>query len=182
MCCSDQRPNIEITKKYNVFFVYRVTILKDAQRRSRGVAFVQFLRIDDAHKCRQSVNDTEMFGRRLRASIATDNGRSAEFVRKRTYENKSRCYECGGTGGDHLSYQCPANVLGQREPPAKRKPKAKATNVNTATAVANNGIDDEEPGAITGPNASASSKAPQKKPKFKRSAYLSDDEDEVVSD
>lgn len=36
-----------------------------------------------------------MFGRTLKASIARDNGRAAEFIRRREYPNKSRCYECG---------------------------------------------------------------------------------------
>ena len=34
-------------------------------------------------------------GRTLKASIAVDNGRAAEFIRRRTYKDKSRCYECG---------------------------------------------------------------------------------------
>ena len=33
-----------------------------------------------------------------------------------------RCYECGECG--HLSYSCPKNILGTREPP-KKKPKRK---------------------------------------------------------
>ncbi|KAK9153896.1 hypothetical protein Sjap_001376 [Stephania japonica] len=77
--------------------VAKVTVLKgrqpSQQRRSRGVAFV---------------------------SIAADNGRAAEFIRRRDYKDKSRCYECGE--GGHLSYECPRNQLGPRErpPPGKR--------------------------------------------------------------
>lgn len=63
-----------------------------------------------------------MFGRVLTCRIANDNGRSSEFIRKRTYPDKSRCYECGQLG-DHLSYQCPKNVLGPREPPKPSKKK-----------------------------------------------------------
>lgn len=59
-----------------------------------------------------------MFGRRLKSSIATDNGRSTEYIRKRTYSDKTACYECGETG--HLSYRCPKNALGEREPPPKK--------------------------------------------------------------
>ncbi|CBI31391.3 unnamed protein product, partial [Vitis vinifera] len=33
--------------------------------------------------------------RTLTASIAADNGRAAEFIRRRVYKDKSRCYECG---------------------------------------------------------------------------------------
>lgn len=58
-----------------------------------------------------------MFGRTLKLSIAKDNGRSNEFMQKRDYPDKQRCYECGDEG--HLSYKCPANVLGQRDPPQK---------------------------------------------------------------
>ncbi|KAA0186078.1 Zinc finger CCHC-type and RNA-binding motif-containing protein 1 [Fasciolopsis buskii] len=36
-----------------------------------------------------------IFGRTVKASIARDNGRAAEFIRRREYPNKSRCYECG---------------------------------------------------------------------------------------
>lgn len=62
-----------------------------------------------------------MFGRTLKLSIAKDNGRSVEFVKKREYPDKQRCYECGEEG--HLSYQCPENVLGHREPPQKKSNK-----------------------------------------------------------
>ncbi|XP_025834750.1 zinc finger CCHC-type and RNA-binding motif-containing protein 1 isoform X2 [Agrilus planipennis] len=66
----------------------------------------------------------ELFGRTLKASIANDNGRSTEFIRKRVYPDKSFCYECGAEG--HLSYRCDKNLLGDREPPPKKaKKKAK---------------------------------------------------------
>ena len=47
-----------------------------------------------------------------------DNGRSTEFIRRRDYPDKSRCYECGEEG--HLSYQCIDNTLGPRTPPPKK--------------------------------------------------------------
>lgn len=62
-----------------------------------------------------------MFGRTLKLSIANDNGRSSEFDKKRDYPDKQRCYECGNEG--HLSYKCPANVLGSRDPPVKKSSK-----------------------------------------------------------
>lgn len=160
----------------------RVTILKDEQRRSRGVAFVQYLRIGDAQTCCTAVEGTEMFGRRLRASIATDNGRSAEFIRKRTYENKQRCYECGESG--HLSYKCPVNVLGEREPPVKRT--ARTTDGGRRRGRDggrdddnNNNNDDEDGGNAERDDSRAVVVA--KKMKFKPNSYLSDEED-VISD
>lgn len=37
----------------------------------------------------------QLFGRVIKASIAIDNGRAAEFIRRRNYFDKSKCYECG---------------------------------------------------------------------------------------
>lgn len=38
---------------------------------------------------------SQLFGRTVKASIAIDNGRAAEFIRRRNYTDKSKCYECG---------------------------------------------------------------------------------------
>lgn len=87
--------------------IARVTVLKDRQtRKSRGVAFVQFISQEDAVKAAKQMHGKILNGRVLKASIATDNGRAAEFIRKRVYKDKSRCYECGAVDG-HLSYECP---------------------------------------------------------------------------
>lgn len=61
----------------------------------------------------------QLFDREWKASIAKDNGRAEEFTQRRNYPDKSRCYECGEFG--HLSYKCPKNALGSREPPMKNK-------------------------------------------------------------
>lgn len=61
----------------------------------------------------------KLFDREWKASIARDNGRTEEFTQHRNYPDKSRCYECGEFG--HLSYKCPRNALGSREPPTKNK-------------------------------------------------------------
>ncbi|XP_011631125.1 zinc finger CCHC-type and RNA-binding motif-containing protein 1-like [Pogonomyrmex barbatus] len=99
--------------------IVKVTVLKDkVTRRSRGVAFVLFLKTEDAVSCVKALNNTEMFGRTLKSSIAVDNGRSTEFIRRRDYPDKSQCYECGQEG--HLSYCCSNNTLGPRKPPAKK--------------------------------------------------------------
>ena len=42
-----------------------------------------------------------MFGRTLKVSIAKDNGRAAEFIRRKEYKDKSRCYECGVSMVNH---------------------------------------------------------------------------------
>ncbi|XP_022134360.1 U11/U12 small nuclear ribonucleoprotein 31 kDa protein [Momordica charantia] len=101
--------------------IARVTVLKDRQtRRSRGVAFIQFISQDDAVKACKEMNGKILNGRVLKAAIATDNGRAAEFIRKRVYKDKSRCYECGAVDG-HLSYECPRNQLGPRERPEPKR-------------------------------------------------------------
>ncbi|KAI4387088.1 hypothetical protein MLD38_004948 [Melastoma candidum] len=100
--------------------IARVTVLKDPlTRASRGVAFVQFVSASDARKAAGELEGKILNGRKIRASIAKDNGRAAEFIRKRVYKDKSRCYECGEEG--HLSYECSKNVLGPRERPAQKK-------------------------------------------------------------
>ncbi|GMH11245.1 hypothetical protein Nepgr_013086 [Nepenthes gracilis] len=100
--------------------VARVTILKDrVTRRSRGVAFVLFVSREDAVSAARQMNGKILNGRTLNASIASDNGRAAEFIRRRVYKDKSRCYECGECG--HLSYECPKNQLGPRERPVAKK-------------------------------------------------------------
>ena len=37
----------------------------------------------------------QMVERTLKCSIARDNGRASEFIRRKDYKDKSRCYECG---------------------------------------------------------------------------------------
>ncbi|XP_069832091.1 zinc finger CCHC-type and RNA-binding motif-containing protein 1 [Dendropsophus ebraccatus] len=104
--------------------VVKVTILKDKEsRRSKGVAFVLFLDKEPAQSCVRGLNNKQLFGRVIKASIAIDNGRATEFIRRKNYTDKSRCYECGDTG--HLSYACPKNMLGDREPPQKKEKKRK---------------------------------------------------------
>lgn len=91
-----------------------------------------------------------MFGRTLKASIAKDNGRTAEFIRRRVssalsffsvfnfifikeYPDKTKCYECGEMG--HLSYKCEKNLLGEREPPPKKARNRKKKVIKELTEV-----------------------------------------------
>lgn len=112
---------------------FRVTILKDRTRKSKGVAFILYLQAEDALKCVQETNLQEMFGRTLKASIAKDNGRTTEFIRRKDYPDKTRCYECGELG--HMSYNCTQNVLGDRAPPPKKTRKRKKKDNTPLTEV-----------------------------------------------
>lgn len=103
--------------------VAKVTVLKDDARRSKGVAFIMFIEKESAIKAVRALNKTEMFGRTIKCNIAKDNGRTTEFIRRKNYPDKSKCYECGEEG--HLSYKCPKNLLGEREPPPKKERKRK---------------------------------------------------------
>ncbi|XP_074316763.1 U11/U12 small nuclear ribonucleoprotein 31 kDa protein-like [Silene latifolia] len=126
--------------------VARVTVLKDrSTRRSRGVAFVLFVSRNDAVSSAKQMNGKLLNGRTITASIAADNGRAAEFIRRRVYKDKSRCYECGEEG--HLSYECPRNQLGKRDPPPvpkKGRRFVKGSNNVKDAAGDGDGDDDED--------------------------------------
>lgn len=113
---------VQIFDKYGK--VGKVTIIKDRHtRQSKGVAFVLFVDRSSAHRAICALHGKELFGRTLKVCIATDNGRTTEFIKRRDYKDKSRCYECGEFG--HLSYKCPTNSLGDREEPLKKPKKEK---------------------------------------------------------
>lgn len=52
----------------------------------KNLSFIFFSKITFSH---------QLFGRTVKASIAIDNGRATEFIRRRNYTDKSKCYECG---------------------------------------------------------------------------------------
>lgn len=157
--------------------VNKVTIVKDRQtRKSKGVAFIVYKSQKEASDCIQQTNQKEMLGRILKCSIAKDNGRTEEFAtQKRTYEDKSRCFECGQEG--HLSYQCPSNALGSREPPKKVKGTGKFQH--------DDGDQDDSLGAAiryeqqqrTTQEQLASTTPNIRRKKFKPSSYFSDEEE-----
>ncbi|RDY01372.1 U11/U12 small nuclear ribonucleoprotein 31 kDa protein, partial [Mucuna pruriens] len=102
--------------------IARVTVLKDRHTRlSRGVAFIQFVSRHDARAAAAQMHRKVLNGRTLTASIAADNGRAPEFIRKRVYRDTARCFECGADG--HLSYDCPRNQLGPRPRPEPKRPR-----------------------------------------------------------
>ncbi|XP_026182389.1 zinc finger CCHC-type and RNA-binding motif-containing protein 1 [Mastacembelus armatus] len=182
--------------------VVKVTIVKDkVTRQSKGVAFVLFLDRESAHNCARAINNKQLFGRTVKASIAIDNGRAAEFIRRRNYTDKTKCYECGDTG--HLSYACPKNVLGEREPPKKKEKKKKKKaqqpehveeeeseeegedpaldSLSQAIAFQQARIEEEEKQRKRAPSqedgAHASTSLGIRKPRIKKNAYFSDEEE-----
>ncbi|XP_039997586.1 zinc finger CCHC-type and RNA-binding motif-containing protein 1 isoform X2 [Xiphias gladius] len=161
---------------------------------------------ESAHNCARAVNNKQLFGRTVKASIAIDNGRAAEFIRRRNYTDKSKCYECGDSG--HLSYACPKNMLGEREPPKKKEKKKKKKaqqpehveeeeeeeseeegedpaldSLSQAIAFQQARIEEEEEKqrkrALLSQegDAHASTSSDSKKPRIKKSAYFSDEEE-----
>lgn len=61
---------------------------------------------------------------------------------RRVYSDKQRCFECGQEG--HLSYKCPSNVLGAREPPPKKIRKTRADKEEEAFKYWNDEDSDKE--------------------------------------
>ncbi|XP_041441042.1 zinc finger CCHC-type and RNA-binding motif-containing protein 1 isoform X2 [Xenopus laevis] len=177
-----------------------VTILKDKDsRKSKGVSFVLFLDKESAQNCVRGLNNKQLFGRAIKASIAKDNGRATEFIRRRNYTDKSRCYECGDTG--HLSYACPKNMLGEREPPQKKEKKKRKRlveeeeeevveeeesedegedpaldSLSQAIAFQQARIDEEKNKYRHDP-AEASTSEDSRRPRIKKSTYFSDEDE-----
>ncbi|CAG2220900.1 ZCRB1 [Mytilus edulis] len=112
----------KIFEKYGK--VAKVTILKDhATRKSKGVAFVMFVEKDSAFKAVRALNRTKMFDRTITCTVAKDNGRAKEFIKRKDYPDKSRCYECGEEG--HLNDCWPAphrDTSGRLQADPKRFP------------------------------------------------------------
>ena len=65
--------------------------MKDKETRdSKGVAFILYVDRTSAHKAIAALNRKELFGRTIKCSVARDNGRAAEFIRRKTYKDKTR--------------------------------------------------------------------------------------------
>uniref|UniRef100_T1GZ19 Uncharacterized protein n=1 Tax=Megaselia scalaris TaxID=36166 RepID=T1GZ19_MEGSC len=157
--------------------IVKVTIVKDkVYRKSKGIAFVNFLKEEDALKCVRETDSQEMFGRRIKASIAKDNGRHTEFVKKKTYEDKSRCFECGNFS--HLSYKCPKNILGEREVPLKKERflrKRKFNKQDEDDEDLDEFVEDDD--CVREINVQDQKTFIKPKSKFKKSSYFSDEEE-----
>lgn len=75
-----------------------MTIVRDREtRESKGVAFVLFVRVEDAVKAVQEMDQKNLNGFTLKCSIAKDNGRAKEFIKKKLYPKNNKCYECGAS-------------------------------------------------------------------------------------
>ncbi|XP_046652003.1 zinc finger CCHC-type and RNA-binding motif-containing protein 1-like [Daphnia pulicaria] len=159
--------------------VIKVTIVKHRlTRKSKGVAFIVYKTPEEALKCIQQTNEKEMFGRILKSSIAKDNGRTEEFAtQKKTYEDKSRCFECGQEG--HLSYQCPSNALGSREPPKRgsRKHEKEGSESGDQDDSLGAAIRYEQQKRSMQEQSTSLSATNVRKKKFKPSSYFSDEEE-----
>ncbi|MXQ91428.1 hypothetical protein E5288_WYG004694 [Bos mutus] len=165
---------------YRIFSKYgkvvKVTIMKDKDtRRSKGVAFILFLDKDSAQNCTRAINNKQLFGRVIKASIAIDNGRAAEFIRRRNYFDKSKCYECGESG--HLSYACPKNMLGEQVEESEDEGEDPALDsLSQAIAFQQAKIEEEQKKwkpSSGGPSTSDDSR----RPRIKKSTYFSDEEE-----
>jgi len=190
----------KIFEKYGK--VVKVTVMSDKDtRKSKGVAFILFLERESAYKCVQALNHTQMFGRTLKCSIAKDNGRAADYIRRREYKDKSRCYQCGEY--EHLSYNCPSNLFGDRDPPPKKEKKkrkfdneSKEEEVSDESDIGEDPADDSLAAAIRyqqwkvddeearfrvarGDYTAGTSHAEPKKKRYKKDGYFSDEEEEL---
>eukprot|EP00741_Cyanophora_paradoxa_P004695 tig00000823_g4557.t1 len=104
--------------------IAKVTVVRDKETRaSKGLAFILFKTIEDAQACVAAMNGSQVSGRTIKCSIARDNGRASEFIKRKEYKDKSRCFECGSEG--HLSFECPRNQLGDRPRPTADKTREK---------------------------------------------------------
>ncbi|XP_053680909.1 zinc finger CCHC-type and RNA-binding motif-containing protein 1-like [Anopheles nili] len=152
--------------------IVKVTILRDKKsRKSKGVAFVLFSKANEALDCCKALDNTQMFSRTIKASIAKDNGKSAENSQRKHYPDKSRCFECGTEG--HMSYSCPRNVFGNKTPPRKSSKGTKRKQRVEPESYAWESESEDSPAArVTSETVSISKRA-----KYKKSEYFSDDEE-----
>ncbi|KAJ3612067.1 hypothetical protein NHX12_020344 [Muraenolepis orangiensis] len=167
--------------------VVKVTIVKDKEtRQSKGVAFVLFLDKDSAQSCARALNNKQLFGRTVKASIAVDNGRTTEFIRRRNYQDKTKCYECG-VSPSVFSVYCKTFIYIEEEEEESEEEGGEdpaLDSLSQAIAFQQARMDSEEQrrrnraaAALNDDGSQASTSDPSKKPKIKKSAYFSDEEE-----
>ncbi|CAF1332798.1 unnamed protein product [Adineta steineri] len=178
--------NNDIHKLFDEFGkVVKVTIVKDREtRQSTGVAFILFLSQDEATRAIEAFNGKELEGRTLKCSLAVDNGRTREFIRKREYPDKTKCFECGESG--HLSYVCPKNTLGHRMPPVKKRKKIKNKIKSESPNESDSNDSDDTLASIimsqdhqTKTTTTMDTIQPKRK-RYCQSSYFSDEEEELI--
>ncbi|XP_055902762.1 zinc finger CCHC-type and RNA-binding motif-containing protein 1-like [Eupeodes corollae] len=153
--------------------IIKVTTMCDKiSRKSKGVHFIHFLKVQDAQSCVDELNNTQLFGRVIKVSIAKDNGRSTEFIKRREYTDKTRCYQCGEFG--HLSYKCSQNVLGDRvpEPQSSRRQRTTHRRSNEIQGQEHQSEEDEPHPQFCDQTSIV---VPRKR--FKKDSYFSDEEE-----
>ncbi|KAK8828461.1 hypothetical protein AV274_5379 [Blastocystis sp. ATCC 50177/Nand II] len=113
--------NNDVAKLFEPFGrIAHVTVLRDREtRKSKGVAWIQFVERESAQKAIEELNGTKVDRFTMKVEWAKENGRGGEFIKKRKYTKAKYCFECGETG--HTSYKCPHNVLGDRAKPKKKQ-------------------------------------------------------------
>lgn len=120
--------------------------------------------------------------------MALDNGKGGDYLARKTYSTNGYCFECQAEG--HVSYKCPKNVLGIREPPPptnkKRKPSNAARQEEKEERPERGAkVDDDD---VVDPGSSSSGPTiadnniksiSSKRIKFAKDSYFSDEEEEV---